>query len=401
MIKIYSAVQKCSYDIGKEAITYVLQSYSKYIVFSKDKKERDKTSIACANEFREGHYQSQHRLNSPLMLSLVLTYQCECYCKYCFVNANGKEIQNIRLLSTTQIKKILDEAKECGVYAINITGGDPFTRKDIFEILEYSITKDFCINISTKVLFDENEINKLIASGIKKLQISLDSCKNNETKELIGVDKYATKMMNIIQKLVQAGIEICVNTVVTKINIESIPELIETLTKIGVTKHYITPYLRTLGRHDEELFPSMDDYEKLTFYIEKYFGKMEVDYKEPTFTNAATSGEMLRCSGGRMGLVINPDGKVTICERLISTSECIVGDVMRQSLMDIWHGKKMHDLLEPSRDKFLGTECCDCEKYEECILDKGICYARCQMIYQKIYQKDPLCSPNNTKYRFV
>lgn len=404
--KFDDLVQICMNSLGsdvnrsKKMVRHILDTYSQYIeyknspghiitVFKKNKKVQP-------SEYK---YHSKHRLCSPLVLSLVLTYKCECYCRYCFVNANTEK--KCRELSTEEVLCVLKEAADYGVYAVNITGGDPFTRADIFEILECCVENGLNVNISTKVLFGKGQIEKLCQSKLGKIQISLDSWNDEETKFLVAREKYASAMLDVISELVKKGIQVYVNTVVTKINIKNIPELIVRLEQLGVSRHYITPYLRTLGRHEDELFPSKEDYDDLAKFIRNYRGSMDIDYKEPVFEDANHKEELSRCTGGRMGIVINPTGKVTICERLIDTEESIVGNIRGESLMDIWNGKCLHNLIEPSIERYKGTSCYECKDYQECILDKGLCYARCKCLYNQIYCQDPLCPITEENVRFV
>lgn len=399
LIDVYAEVNDCNFETAQKEVEYILNGYSEYINCESDVQK--KREIVLPHKFftTDKKYCSAHRLDFPLTLSMVLTYKCECYCKYCFVNAN-KKASKCKLLETEKIMQLIDEAADYGVFGINITGGDPFTRSDIFDIVSKCINRKLNINISTKVLLSDEKIVKLVDTGLDKIQFSLDSDSDEEEKYLIGVDGFATKMLTVIKKVIDAGITVYVNTVVTKRNIASIPNLVEKLEKIGVTKHYITPYLRTLGRHDDDLFPSKEEYAKLTMFVKSYTGNMYVNYKEPNL-DENIENEQNRCTGGRMGLVITPSGKVGICERLIDFEETIVGDVKEQNLREIWKGEKLYNLIEPSRDMFNFNECQRCERYDECVLNKGLCYARCKIAHGNIFRQDPLCPLKNATIRFV
>jgi len=46
-----------------------------------------------------------------------------------------------RGMDTQTLKNLIDDAKELGAYRFYFTGGEPFIRKDIFELIDY-ITVD-------------------------------------------------------------------------------------------------------------------------------------------------------------------------------------------------------------------------------------------------------------------
>lgn len=399
IVDLYQKTLNCNTEYAEKEISYILTCYDKYLRFNRKQERRTgmiKEHLCCENKNK---YYSEHRLNFPLVISLVLTYKCDCFCKYCFVDANKKNISE-KNISLKKINEIIDEAALYGTYALNITGGDPFTRPDIFSIIEKSIKKDMCINISTKVILNTSDIERLAATGLRVIQISLDSIVDDEEKILIGRDKFPSRMLECIVLLIRSGIDVNVNTVVTHVNIKSIPALIERLEELGVKKHYITPYLRTLGRHDELLFPTEEEYNELSKYIKGYAGKMIVNYKEPN-SSGEINGMSYRCTGGRMGLVIRPDGKVSICERLIDTEECIVGDINEESICDIWNGERLLRLLHPHKNQFAGMQCYSCNEFKECIWDRGLCLARCKISHGNIYTQDPLCYLKKEKVRFV
>ena len=403
LAEIYSQATGLDINTGKYYIESVVKKYEEYIEYLSEKNIRENLCIirnSMGN--KKFKFKSFHRLSSPLLLSLVLTYECNCYCKYCFVNASKNNVEK-NILEEKKVINMIEESKRIGIAAINITGGDPFVRKDIYNIIRKCIELDIEINISTKERLTKNQIKKLKSIGLKNIQISLDSLDNNITKYLTGIENFSTDMVDTINNLICNDINVTVNSVVTKLNINDIPKLIKKLNEMGVKRHFISPYLRTLGRHDEKLFPGENQYLKLDEFIKNYDGNIRIDYKSPNYnlTNENKLESIPRCSGGRMGIVVIPNGDVTICERLLDNKECIIGNINKNTIQEIREDKRIIELIEPRREKFMGTECYICDHFDECILDKGLCYARCKIIYGNIYNKDPLCPKESNTHRFI
>jgi len=69
----------------------------------------------------------------------------------------------------------------------------------------------------------------------------------------------------------------------------------------------------------------------------------------------------------------------------------IVGDLMTQSIMEIWNGEPLKKLLYPDREKYLGTLCYNCTDFTRCNEVYGRCFLRSLIAYNTPYAPDPLC----------
>ncbi|MDD2519168.1 MAG: radical SAM protein, partial [Bacilli bacterium] len=76
-----------------------------------------------------------------------ITNQCNYACKYCIFNCNYMKDENE--LNTMECLKVIDELKENGYKYIKITGGEPFIRPDLLQIINYGISKGMIIDVST------------------------------------------------------------------------------------------------------------------------------------------------------------------------------------------------------------------------------------------------------------
>jgi len=341
---------------------------------------------------------SKKRLIAPLSLVMLVTNKCRTNCIYCYAERNKRE----QALSLSRIKEIISEAAEIGVSLITFSGGDPFTRKDFIDILEHTLNMDIVPATSTKCALSEARIERLAKIGLKRLQISLDSPEPATADFLTRTHNYLGSMIPVIQNLVKAGIKVETNSVITPYNIYQVPELIEKLVELGVSGIRISPYARTYYRHSDQLFLSSEDVkwldEALKEFIEKY-GRSTVRYSGSaneaqlnTFKEKAKAyADRAMCTAGTQSLVIHHDGKVTGCEELPSTSEYVVGDLSRQSILDIWNSKRLMEFIIPNREKFIGQPCYDCLDFYECHAYKGRCVRDALKAYGTPYAPCPRC----------
>ena len=93
------------------------------------------------------------KLNIPLSVQLDLTYRCNERCVHCYLDHDDHGE-----MTTAEIKHLLDEMADAGVFILTLSGGEIFLRKDFFEILEHARRLMFCVKLKTNaVLIRERE----------------------------------------------------------------------------------------------------------------------------------------------------------------------------------------------------------------------------------------------------
>ncbi len=392
LINILKKYKNIDYSFSKDIVKKFIDKYHRYILFLENKQMREDIEIKIKNNYRiNTNYKYKEKLITPLSISLVLTENCFANCKYCYANGTTGKKDSI---TTKEVFKILKESYDMGVGCINLSGGDPFTRNDIYEIIKKIEELKLNYSISTKKIFNDEEIKKLILSNIKELQISIDSYDDEICKNLIGIDNYYSRQKIVISKLINNGIKVKINIVITKINIKTIPTLVKELLELGVNKIFLSPYIKSLGRHDDIFFCNIEDHKLLKCDLPV---DDRIDYKIPNYDKVKYTNidEMQFCTGGKMGLVVYSNGNVGICERL-PDNILNIGNIKYNTLFDLWHCEKLKSVIEPNRDLFDGEECYNCEMFEQCIIKKGICYVRSYLHNKrKIYSQDPYCPKSN------
>ena len=66
----------------------------------------------------------------PLDSTIELTHRCPMDCRMCYLHRISRE------LSTDELKKVLDQLAREGCLFLLLTGGEPFLREDLMEILD-------------------------------------------------------------------------------------------------------------------------------------------------------------------------------------------------------------------------------------------------------------------------
>lgn len=109
---------------------------------------------------------------TPYLATLTVTDNCCLKCVMC----NEWHSHHTEEFSTQEWKNALTQLKEAGTREINLTGGEPLMRKDIFDIIRHA--RGLGLNVgmtSNGFMMDEEMIAGLLASGVATISLSMDA----------------------------------------------------------------------------------------------------------------------------------------------------------------------------------------------------------------------------------
>ena len=174
-----------------------------------------------------------------------VTKYCNYKCKHCCASADLIDTKDE--LTTKQSKNILKQLKDFGVEEIYFSGGEPFSRKDILDILKTARQYDITCNISTNGSFLTDEMaTELSKLRINKVHISLDSNVENDFNEFRG-GNYFEPTINAIKLLKKHNIYVRVGTVIWKKNYRTLEDMIKYLCDLNVDE-MVFNWLVQVGR---------------------------------------------------------------------------------------------------------------------------------------------------------
>src|SRR5437588_689002 len=111
------------------------------------------------------------RRNIPLSVQLDLTYRCNERCVHCYLDHDDHGE-----MTTAEIRDLLDQMAEAGVFYLTISGGEILMRMDFFEILEYARKLMFCVKLKTNAfMIGEKEAARIRDLSVQSVQISIYS----------------------------------------------------------------------------------------------------------------------------------------------------------------------------------------------------------------------------------
>ncbi len=125
-------------------------------------------------------------------LRISITEKCSLRCTYCMPEQGLPAIAREDLLTPTEIARLVSIAvRDLGVHDIRFTGGEPLMRADLAEIIGLSsaVAGDASISMTTNGIGLDHRIDELVAAGLTRINISLDTVDRDHFARLTRRDR--------------------------------------------------------------------------------------------------------------------------------------------------------------------------------------------------------------------
>ena len=305
------------------------------------------------------------KLNVPLSVQLDLTYRCNERCVHCYLDH-----QDYGEMTTAEIKRLLAEMAEAGVFVLTLSGGEIMLRKDFFEILEYARRElTFCVKLKTNaILIREQDAARIRDLGVESIQISIYSHRAEIHDAITLVPGSLKRSLDAARFLKSQGLRVIFANVVMAQTFQDYQGVRALAAEMGIE-----------STMDPTITPMMDgDRSVLSLNIDRASlhqlfrdEGMVVDAEESCAVDAVDQDtlEHLPCSAGHTTCYISPYGDVFPCVQFPLPT----GNVRQQRFVDIWrHSDRMNE-VRSIRLKHL-TTCTSCTHMSSCSRCPGLAY---------------------------
>jgi len=271
--------------------------------------------------------------------SIIVTYRCNARCHMC---------------NTWQYPSKKDEELNVEIYkklpqigSINITGGEPFLREDIYEIVTILKKKTSRIVISSNGFFTEKIITLFQKHKDIGIRISIEGLpKTND--ELRGIKDGFDKGLRTLIQLDRMGIkDIGFGITVSDKNARDMIELyhLAKMMKLEFATAAIhnSFYFHKMDNKFENPEVAIEEFRKLVAELLKsnrpkdwfrgYFNYGLINYIKG-------NPRLLPCNMGHDAFFLDPYGHVLAC----NVMEEIMGNITEQSFDEIWQGPKAEEI---------------------------------------------------------
>jgi len=302
------------------------------------------------------HINLSRRINcffpAPLLVNLEITKRCNLRCIHCDIRKTPETYNDIinKEFSTSEVKEIIDSLKSLGTKYISISGGEPFLRKDIFELIDYIKNAGMGLHISTNGLLITEEVAKRINdSGLNTVSISLDAASPELHDEIRGVKGSFEKAVEAIKILVNSEnkhTQVGISPIITNLNLYELPKLVDFAKDLGADAIRFQPWHVSLGHNETDRLLNITN-ERLTdldYTMEQIISKAK---NLGIYTNTDTylrgvrkyfenkEGIDVECFAGSFTCNISWLGEVVACAFIPS-----LGNVRNEPFENIWNSRR-------------------------------------------------------------
>ena len=147
---------------------------------------------------------------------ISVTDKCNLRCVYCMPEAGLPWLSRADVLSYEEIARFVRVAANVGVRSVRLSGGEPLVRRDLHRLvasLAQAGIEDLAL--STNALLLEAQIDALAHAGLKRVNVSLDTLREDRFTEIArrpGLDR----VLRGIDAALERGLKVKVNCVVMR-----------------------------------------------------------------------------------------------------------------------------------------------------------------------------------------
>lgn len=264
-------------------------------------------------------YLADNRLHAVIF---ELTHACCCDCRHCLLVREPSDE-----LTLEEVTGLLDQFAREGVFNLGFTGGEPFLRPDLPEILAAARRHRFFVSVlTTGMLIGEPEVAMLETNGVHSLEISLLGAEPATHDGLMRRPGALARTLRAVEMLHETGMNICLKATVMRPNHRELPAMAALADRLGVQ---FSATVAVSPRVDGDRSPQ-----------DLALTAAEVAGLDPALIGGGpipdedfSGGAVLACHAGRIVAGVSPRGEIYPC--ILMRRQ--VGDLRQRTLQEIWH----------------------------------------------------------------
>lgn len=204
----------------------------------------------------------------PFMIIWETTHACDLACRHCRAEAIPEH--DPLSLNFEEAKRLLEQVESFGrprpIFIF--TGGDPFKRADLFELLAYGNQLGLAMAVSPSgtPLLNEANLRRVKENGAKAISLSIDGStpeRHDDFRRVPGSFALTTRGWQIAREV---GLKLQLNTTVTRYNLDDLPNIFRLVAEYGAmtwSAFFLVPTGR--GKAEDEISPA--EYEAVMHFL--------------------------------------------------------------------------------------------------------------------------------------
>jgi radical SAM protein with 4Fe4S-binding SPASM domain len=305
------------------------------------------------------------QLGVPFNVHLDVTYRCNERCVHCYLDHDDHGE-----MALDEIKALLDQLANAGVFFLTLSGGEVLMRMDFFDILRHARKLMFNVKVKTNAfMIREKEADLFRELGVQTVQISIYSHRAEVHDAITKLPGSLRRSVAAIRLLKSRGLNVTMANVLMRQNLNDYAGVKALAGELGVqvmTDPTITPKMDgdrsilSMGLRSTQLDNVFRDAELV--------GNVDEFCAPPQPADDAVL-DGIPCSAGHSYCYISPYGDVYPCVQF--PLPC--GNVRKQEFLDIWRQSRQLNEVRSIRARDLPT-CSSCSHVGSCTRCPGLAY---------------------------
>ncbi len=374
-----------------------------------------------AEECQEGNsiesYQQYRKAHNPFLTGIhwCVTGRCNLNCRHCYMESPSGRYNE---LPFDNMAKLIEQFDRANVLRVSLTGGEPFLRKDIMDIIRLLAKKKLWLShiCTNGLLITQDHLKEIKRIGFSpSFQISFDGIDAHDYMR--GVEGIESEVIEGIRRVHAAGFSVIVATSIDQMNIGRLDDTYELIKGLGVRAWRIARPHKLGNWRGTTTGLSLDEMAKACapllghwirdnkpFYIELagfYRGgqasKSGMSSCDPLYESRNPDEEerpeytpdSYDCVSCRERPNLLPDGTLVPCPGYVdSVMQSRMPNLLHEDLSTVWTKSFLREIADlKKKDLLTNSECISCEMFKVC---GAGCRASALMETGDLMAKDPV-----------
>ena len=330
-------------------------------------------------------FQQYRKTDNPCLIAIdwCVTGKCNLNCRHCYMESPSGRYGE---LPFTDMARLIDQFERANVLQVSLTGGEPFLRRDILDIVARLAEKNIWLSqiYSNGLLITRDHLEGIKRIGfLPSIQISFDGVgAHDQMRGTKGSEQGAIEGIKLARA---AGFPVVVATCIDRLNVSRLGDTYELMKRLGVLSWRIAAPQKTGNWRGTTTALSLNDtadacaqlldrwikngkplsiqlaglYSGVPGSVSSAEEKQMPNYTPDTFV----------CGACREQPNLLPDGTLVPCPGYVDTVvQGRMPNLLCTDLAEAWTNSSLRDIVDMKKKDLLAKnpECAVCGLFKEC-----------------------------------
>lgn len=371
LIKLNLVTKSIPNPEGITGYRHAVADWKKKNPFSLDKSTKEKLPFEVSN----AELEYTKKVGGITSVMLELTYNCSEQCVHCYnIGASHSENQishrdQIKGLDFEDYKKIIEELYTQGLFKVSLSGGDPFSNPNAWDIIEYLYDKEIAFDILTNGQKLTGQTLKLAEYYPRSVGVSVYSSEPGIHDKITRVPGSWKKSIHVLEELGDLSVPLNIKCCIMQPNFTTYKGIADIAKSVGGQPQFevsVTDSVEGDKYVSQNLRLTSEQYKIVLrdANIPLYVGP-----EAPNYGGQKKDMKSKGCRAGENSFCIRPDGEVIPC----CSFHLSFGNLRNESIKEILKSENLKEWLEYSLED--NKECGREDYCDYCNLCPGLAYS--------------------------